>query len=151
MVSFRQTIRDLLRSISANEPPLDGTAALWPIGWKDAEARGTELLIRNLSAKQREQYRNCGHFDVFGGDTGRRYRIQRGYQLNIEELDQRGRRIRMWCFMPEGRVPVGDVMLAQKIALELFESEALKVANRSPMGDYTLEEALPFVRRYPRR
>jgi len=36
------------------------------------------------------------------------------------------------CFMPEGDLVVGDMMLAQKLALELFESEALKVANEMP-------------------
>jgi hypothetical protein len=32
--------------------------------------------------------------------------------------------------LPRGGLAAGDVMLAQKNALELFESEALKVANR---------------------
>ena len=51
----------------------------------------------------------------------------RGYQMNVEELDSRGRRRRLLCFLPEGRVPVGDIMLAQKIALELFESEGSRL------------------------
>ena len=61
---------------------------------------------------------------ISGGDTGRRYRILRGCQLNVEELDPGGRRKRLLCFLPEGRVPVGDIMLAQKIALELFSRSA---------------------------
>jgi hypothetical protein len=36
---------------------------------------------------------------------------------------------RTWCFYPEGRLSKGDVMLAQKVALETFEGEALKIAN----------------------
>jgi hypothetical protein len=32
--------------------------------------------------------------------------------------------------MPQGRLVAGDVMLAQKVALELFENEALRIANR---------------------
>jgi hypothetical protein len=36
------------------------------------------------------------------------------------------------CFVPEGHLPVGDVMLAQKLALESFEVEAIKVANMAP-------------------
>jgi hypothetical protein len=107
-----------------------------------------DLLIGNLSPKQREVYRSRGYFEVLGGDTGRRYRIRRGYQLNIEELDERGQRIRMWCFLPEGRIPVADIMLAQKIALELFESEALRIAHRSPIGGYTLDDPLLLVRRH---
>ena len=93
--------------------------------------------MHNLSPVQRAQYAARGHFDVTGGDTGRHYRILRGYQLNVEELDPRGQRRRLLCFLPEGRVPVADIMLAQKIALELFESEALKVAHHTPARDGT--------------
>jgi hypothetical protein len=32
--------------------------------------------------------------------------------------------VRLLCFMPRGELPVGDIMLAQKMAPELFESEA---------------------------
>jgi hypothetical protein len=35
-----------------------------------------------------------------------------------------------WCFVPKGSLVTGDVMLAQKIALETFECRALAVANR---------------------
>jgi hypothetical protein len=68
--------------------------------------------------------------------------------MNVEELDVDGRRVRLWCFMPEGGVPVEDIMLAQKIALELFESDALKIANKSPMWDYTSDHGLWSARRY---
>ncbi len=50
--------------------------------------------------------------------------------MNIEELDAKGRRAAGWCFLPQGGLVAGDCMLAQKTALELFESEALKIANR---------------------
>jgi hypothetical protein len=150
MGSLRRALGDLVRSLSANERSFDGTTALWPRDRKAAEDQAMHLLIGNLSTKQREQYRTLGYFEVLGGDSGRRYRIRRGYQLNIEELDEKGRRIRMWCFLPEGRIPVADIMLAQKMALELFESDALRVAHRSPMGGYTLDDPLLLVRRYRR-
>jgi hypothetical protein len=54
----------------------------------------------------------------------------------LGQVDQSGKRMRVLCFMPEGGLPVGDVMLAQKIALELNEKEALAVANdgfRTPL------------------
>jgi hypothetical protein len=35
-----------------------------------------------------------------------------------------------WCFGPEGELPIGDVMLAQKIALENDEQATLALANR---------------------
>ena len=58
--------------------------------------------------------------------------------MNVEHLDQTGRRIRLLCFMPEGHLAVGDVMLAQKIALELFENDALKIAHKVPTLDSLL-------------
>ena len=46
------------------------------------------------------------------------------------ELDEAGRPILGWCFLPKGCLVAGDVMLAQKIALETSEVDALKVALR---------------------
>ena len=107
----------------------------WRMAATEAEARGLRLLVDNLSPSQRKQYETNGYFEVIGGDTGTRYRIRRGYQMNIEELNEKGRIARLLCFMPEVRVPVGDVMLAQKFALELFESEAMRVAYPTPVWD----------------
>src|SRR5271156_1396581 len=55
---------------------------------------------------------------------------RRGGMMNVHEPDSVGNRVCEWCFLPEGKLAAGDVMLAQKIALETFESEALAVANR---------------------
>ena len=38
--------------------------------------------------------------------------------------------------MPEGHLVAGDVMLAQKLALELFESDTLKIANKFSATHY---------------
>jgi hypothetical protein len=103
-----------------------------------AEIRATQLLKQNLSAAQREQYEQRGYFEVKGGTTGRRYRIRRGVQMNVEHLDPSGRCLRLLCFMPEGHLAVGDVMLAQKFALELFEKEALQIANKARTLDFFL-------------
>ena len=68
---------------------------------------------------------------MIGSDTGRLYRIKHGTQNNIEELDKsRARKVCGWCFLPEGCLTAGDVMLAQKIALENNELETLAIANR---------------------
>jgi hypothetical protein len=115
----------------------------------DAERRGFDLLHCNLSVEQREQYATDECFDVIGGETGKRYRIRPGHQMNVQELDQQGRPIRLLCFTPRGRVPVGDVMLAQKLALELFEDEAIRIAKRA--WNFTLsEQESGIARRYPR-
>jgi hypothetical protein len=97
---------------------------------RSAHLRAITLLREWLSSAQREQYEHTQHFDVLGSSSGRRYRIYHGTQFNIEELDADGDAIAALCFVPEGRLAVGDVMLAQKIALETNEMAALVVANR---------------------
>ena len=99
---------------------------------RDTHARGTRLLIENLSQAQRDQYERWGYFEVTGGETGKRYRIRKSYQMNVEELGNNGRRMSLLCFMPKGGLLLADVMLAQKLALELLESETLAIANTSP-------------------
>ena len=64
---------------------------------------------------------------------------------NIEELDRSGRRIKQLCFLPKGDVPLGDMMLAQKLALELFETEALGIAIRAAVRE-EYDGAYPFLR-----
>jgi hypothetical protein len=112
-----------------------------------AAQQGMRLLTDNLSAAQRDQLEVFNYFDVIGGDTGTRYRIHFGNQMNVEALDERGTRKRMLCFMPMGHLPVGDTMLAQKIALELFETEAVHIANGQPEWDRGWERA-PYSFRY---
>ena len=135
MPGLRQSVRDLWRSLSAGALP--------------AHERGIEFLTQNLSPAQRQQYERHAYFDVIGGDTGKRYRIHHGYQMNVEQLDQDGRRARLLCFMPRGGLPVGDIMLAQKIALELFESDTISVANGSLAWDH-IEEEMRLRRRFRR-
>jgi hypothetical protein len=94
--------------------------------------RTLRLLRENLTPQQRHQYETYGHFDVLGGDTGHRYRIRRSSMLNVDEFDSTGQCISRWCFLPKGNLPPSDVLLAQKIALELFESETRTIANLYP-------------------
>lgn len=105
---------------------------------RHAETRALELLKPNLSPEQLESYCRFGHFHVVGGETGARYRIRRGHQMNVDLLDEMGRAVAHLCFLPAGRLPFADVMLAQKIALELNETEAIVSANMARAG------ALPF-------
>ena len=93
-----------------------------------AECKGMELLLQNLSARQRQQYQTFGYFDVTGSDTGRHYRIFHGRFGNVRELGRNDRPEIGKCFLPEGNLVAGDCMLAQKIALENRESAALRVA-----------------------
>jgi hypothetical protein len=93
------------------------------------EARGITLLREWLSAAQRAQFDATKSFDVIGCDSGNRFRILYGTATNIQELDDAGQPVMGWCFIPSGNLVAGDVMLAQKIALETDEKAALKIAN----------------------
>jgi hypothetical protein len=92
--------------------------------------RGLTLLKSWLSAAQRQSYESFGYFDVIGGDSGTIYRIHHGQQANVEQLDEFGETVCAWCFVPKGDLVAGDVMLAQKIALENDECAAMSVAVR---------------------
>jgi hypothetical protein len=95
-----------------------------------SHARGLRLLRKWLSLDQQAQFDREGYFDIVGCDTGKKYRIHQGTAMNVHELDEAGRIRTVWCFVPVGSLVAGDVMLAQKIALETFECGALLVANR---------------------
>jgi hypothetical protein len=96
----------------------------------ESEARALKLLKDWLSPAQLLTYEDHKYFDVIGCDSGTAYRIHHGTQANIEQLDALGQTVCRWCFVPEGGLVAGDVVLAQKIALETYESSALGVANR---------------------
>jgi hypothetical protein len=96
---------------------------------RPAERRGVALLRAWLTPEQAEQWDTRGNFEVVGCNTGRRYRLTRGTAMNIHELDASGHTVTQWCFAPEGKLATGDVLLAQKIALETMEQQVLVLAN----------------------
>jgi hypothetical protein len=93
------------------------------------EARGLKLLKEWLSPEQLAQYNSSGFFDVIGCDSGNRYRVHHGAAMNVVEIDDVGGILAGWCFIPKACLVAGDVMLAQKIALETDEHGALAVAR----------------------
>jgi hypothetical protein len=103
------------------------------IGEDVRASRGITLLREWLSPEQQAQFDALKWFDVIGCDSGTRYRIRYGPATNVHEIDDAGRPIVGWCFVPSGRLVAGDVMLAQKIALETNERAALLVANAFPV------------------
>ena len=84
-----------------------------------------------------------GHAEVVGCDTGNRYLIYRGRVFNIQELDADGEIARSWRLTAES-VATGDVNLAQKIALESFETKALRIANRSAASNWRRPPRSPY-------
>jgi hypothetical protein len=99
-------------------------------GCTEAEIRAIRLLKGWLSPEQLAQFESYRYFDVTGRQSGKRYRIRYGVGMNIYEIDSRGRRLAGLCFVPAETLVAGDVMLAQKIALETDEGSALAVARR---------------------
>jgi len=96
------------------------------------EARGRRLLRLWLSERQLAQFDAFNFFDVVGCQTAKRYRIYYATAANVEELDEGGRPLMRYCFVPKGNLVPGDVMLAQKIALETDELASLELANKFP-------------------
>jgi hypothetical protein len=104
------------------------------LGWTSkkrrlAEEKGYALLEAWFTPEQAMQWKAAREFDVIGSQTGARYRIKNRAAMNVHQLDPEGRTLAQWCFAPEGKLAVGDVLLAQKIALETMEREALDLAN----------------------
>ena len=93
------------------------------------EQRGLKLLREWLSQEQLAQYDAHRYFEVIGCQTGKRYRIYHGNGANVIELDDAALPRTGWCFVPTDHLVAGDVMLAQKIALETDERGALAAAN----------------------
>jgi hypothetical protein len=99
------------------------------LGCSERELRGIRLLREWMSAEQLVQFNKYGYFEVIGCQSGKRYRIRYGTVTNIHELGQKGQPKAGWCFVPNQPLVPGDVMLAQKIALETNELDALAVAK----------------------
>jgi hypothetical protein len=96
-----------------------------------AEKRAMVLLRSWLTPDQDKQWAAHRQFEVIGCDTGTRYRITYAAVMNIHQLDPAGRTVAQWCFAPVGDLAPGDILLAQKIALETMERKAA-LANRQP-------------------
>jgi len=126
MLSFRRTLAEVCSRIFALREHFNARR-LWE---DDSEARGLKLLREWLSPAQLAQFDVDGYFDVIGCDTGKKYRIHYGSSMNVEELDKFGQPRICYCFVTDAPLAPGDVVLAQKIALETGEYAALAVANK---------------------
>lgn len=91
-------------------------------------ARSLELLNEWLTPEQRESLAVNKYFAVTGS-IGGRYHINYGTVNNIECIRRDGKPNQVLCAVPVDHVPIGDQLLAQKIALETDEIAVHKVAN----------------------
>ncbi len=124
MDGLRQAIEQVMYYGSAPPPDLAAAEKSWT------------LLRAWLSPEQLADLDRKGCFTVTGGDTGCTYRIDRGAAQNVWLLNDAGQVVKNFCFMPGGGLCQGDVMLAQKLALETRETEALRVARASPIAGF---------------
>jgi hypothetical protein len=101
-----------------------------PRATPEINTRARELLLSKLTAEQRETFERNNWFVVEGGSTGTHYRLE-GHTLtaNIVVLvdDRPTHRL---CGHCDRSIPMSDQLLAQKLMLELDESEFLRIANR---------------------
>lgn len=99
--------------------------------------KSIKLFLSNLSDKQRNEYDKYRAITAVGNDTGTKYTINCAsvavmYNISYNQEFNRHR----ICFRPKDDLPLYDIFLAQKIALECFENETLKVANKGTTYDY---------------
>jgi hypothetical protein len=88
------------------------------------------LGIRSpITGDQRESFDRTKSFVVVGCDTGKRYRISYGVQQHVYEIDQGGSVVTGLCFMPEGYLVAGDVMLSQKQPVSSINSRFAAVSG----------------------
>jgi hypothetical protein len=93
-----------------------------------AQERAEQLLRDHLTIEQAAQLLKSNNFDVIS-ESGKRYRVRRGERVLALEGEKA---TRQYCIHPEGGIPAGDVMLAQKLMLEAAELDFLRIANESP-------------------
>ena len=96
---------------------------------EESDARARALLLSCLSPFQRHRF-NTDEWFIVIAKSGRRYRIERGYNFNIVVLDEMDRAMGRLCAGPDESVPVYDSMLSQKLWLENDEEGFLRIANR---------------------
>jgi hypothetical protein len=87
-----------------------------------AKRRARELFLSKLDERQRRSWHLRRRFDVVAGG-GRRYTIGSYRSFNVSSGDA------VFCVEVEGRIPVYDKLLAQKLLIESDEQLFLARAN----------------------
>lgn len=126
-------LRALVRPGRRRLPPVPTGHTLWlkAIAQEQrANRRALVLLLGQLSAEQRQQFRKFGYFYVTGGNSQARYRIRPDRVANIDVLGDDGNVMYRLCVAPAG-VPVYDVMASQLLHLQdaAAEERLLQKAN----------------------
>lgn len=143
--------RDFFRTFQSRRAQLGQAGITGPLPAqlrpkRASDVRSLILLFEHLAPEQRAELQSGGYFSVRGADSGKLYRIRADRTLNVDEHGSDGHYVRSWCFAPAGQLPIGDVLLAQKFAIEVFENEALAIANpgRPPFTRYQFSTAARY-------
>lgn len=98
---------------------------------KEADARAWSFFVSHLSNNQQRTLKRS--FIIVQGKQFK-WRIETTYVGgNVFRLGRSGRRRARYCAEPDDLLPIGDVLLAQKMLLETNEDQFLAVANRMPI------------------
>jgi hypothetical protein len=94
-----------------------------------AGAKALALLMSILSKAQQDEYIKEGRVTI-KSPSGRLYRVRKGRQLNIEEINFLGIKVCTWCIHPSMVLPPEDNMVSQILTIrfneELFRRTAVK-------------------------
>jgi hypothetical protein len=92
-----------------------------------AEVQAKRLLLQQLTPQQRAQFDAYGNFSVNVPGRGTFYIFPRP-TFNVVQLSTGD----CYCCAPEARLPLSDLMLSQKLLLEVDPEQFFGVANRKP-------------------
>lgn len=116
---------------------------------EQANHRARELLLRFLTPEQRQTFEAQGSFDVtvqrgwYNKFKLRHYRINDQRTNNVQRIVD-GEVKEVFCAQPTGKLPLYDVLLAQKLMLEADPATFFSRANRLDRYHYDI-----FLRRNP--
>jgi hypothetical protein len=112
---------------------------------KEADDRAYKLLTEHLTEQQLADFNEFGCFNVVSL-KGNNYRINKGQVGNLDALDANGKTTARLCVHPQGGVPFGDIMLAQKLLLEAGEEDML-LAKANKHGFSQPNVPVPKIRK----
>ena len=120
-----------------------------------AETRARALLLSKLSPDQRKQLETHRWFETTGGASGRTYRIHASNGRNVTWVKD-GKNQISYCAYPawwssgiNTEVPLSDVMLAQKLAIEdpTMEPQFINMACKERHNPIAQDAILPAMMR----
>jgi hypothetical protein len=94
----------------------------------EADKRARALLLSVLNAEQRAMFGESRCFRVVS-NLGTVFVLFRQRTHGVFKLDAQGNKVEEWCVTPNGRIPLDDVLVMQKLALETDELALRAQAN----------------------